>query len=167
MAEQNTGPRKSGWKKVTKTYRVRGGARRGSAAVTVSQHGATTTNAESAAILFRTAIARGIDPTREFCIDMAVDEERQMIGLWATAEPTLGTSTITLYKKGASAWVAFHVGAAFLEAPALRPELKQIKCLVAEELDEDGLPIMVIPIKAGKAKNTHSRDSSGESAGAS
>jgi hypothetical protein len=115
----------TGWKKVTKSFKVQGGARRDPAAVTVSQHGAGSCIVAATEIFYRTAVARNIDPSLEFLIDVAVDEVREMVAVWATAESTPGTSTIHRYKKGPSSWVAFLLGASFAEAPRLRPAAKR------------------------------------------
>lgn len=149
---------KQGWKKITKVFKVRGGASRKKAAVTVRQSGSSVCNVESSEIVFESATARGIDPTKEFWIDMAADDEREMIAVWATDEATPGTSTINRYQKGSTSWISFHLGAAFLQHPNLRPDVLKVECQVKRELDEKGLPIMTIPIKAGKAKISQSRD---------
>lgn len=165
--ESANGPKKNGWKKVTKQFQVQGGAKREAAAVTLNEFGHTMGNAEGSAILFRSAMAQGIDPTREFLIDFAVNEERQSIATWATTQATEGTTTVRLYKSGGSSWVSFHLGGAFAEAPDLRPTIKETRVLVHEELDENGIPMMVIPVKSGLAKNTQSRDTPGSQSAAS
>lgn len=165
MAEvPSIGPKK-GWKKVKRSYQPQGGARRGAAAVTMTQHGAASTNASAGAMVMETAIPRGIDPTKDFLVDMAIDEERPAIILWATKEASEGTTTATVYKQGSTTRVSFHVGGAFLEAPHLRPEVKKSRILVSMDTDEDGLPVVVIPVKSGKARNSGSRGDSEETPG--
>jgi hypothetical protein len=146
-----------GWRKVTKRYRPQGGAQRGAAAVVVNEWGLVETNAESTQLLDQTAIARNIDATKDYMVDCLVDEEREVIGIYATTEAGPGAITIRRYRNGAGSRISFHIGAALAEAPQLRPDFKEVKCLVHLEDGPDGKPVLVIPVKAGKAQITQSR----------
>ncbi|MFZ5825215.1 MAG: hypothetical protein ACOY94_12880 [Bacillota bacterium] len=154
------GPKKK-WAKVTASYKVRGGASRKSPAVTVTEAGAVETTVLSAALLDATAVARGMDATKDYNVNIVIDEERDIIGVYATNEVSANTVPTRRYKNGPSTKISFHIGAAFIEKPHLRPEYKKVEVLVYQETDDYGLPIMTIPIKAGKAKITQSRSDDG------
>lgn len=153
----SNGPKKKNWQKVTKNYKARGGANRNAAAVTVTEHGLTETNVAATEIADRTAVARGIDPTKEYIVELVVDQENELIAMYGVAEGAPGRTTINRYKNGASWRISFHMGGSFAEYPSLRPGYKKVKCLVYEDVGDDGLPVMVIPIKTGKPVSTRSR----------
>lgn len=155
MAESGV-PKKKGFKKVTKSFKVQGGARRERSTVMLNQSGKTIGNAETTDLVVRHAIVRGVDPKGDFLMDMGTDEEREVVAIWPTLEATPGTTTIRRYKNDSAC--SFHIGAALEQSPTLRPLLKRSKCVVFEELDENNLPVLIIPTKTGKAKNTASRD---------
>lgn len=148
-------PKKKGFKKVTKSFRIQGGARRERAQVRLTQHGQATGNAEMTEMVIRHAIARGVDPKGDLLIDMGTDDEREVVAIWPVAQASPGTTVIRIQKNASAC--SFHIGGALEQSPTLRPLAKKSKCLVSEELDEQNLPVLVIPTKAGKATNTTSR----------
>lgn len=156
-------PKKKGFVKVTKSYNARGSARRQRAMATLNMHGLIAGNAELTQMVVRHAIARGVEPKDAILIDMGTDDVREVVAVWPTLVATPGTSTLRLYKNGTAS--SFHIGGAFEQSPNLRPLVKKSKCVVTEELDEQGLPVMIIAPKAGKATNTQSRPGDQAAAG--
>lgn len=156
---EDSGPKKSGWKKVTRNFQSIGSARRGTAAFIVRRTGLTEGNVEATQWLDKIAVLRGIEP-KDYLLQTLVDEERELIAIYPIPKGVPGAVTITRYENGASSRISFHLGGAFAEAPSLRPEGKKVQCLMSEELDEEGLPVILIPTKTGKAKATRSRGGS-------
>lgn len=154
----------SGWKKITRHYQIQS-AKRSTAGVAMTEHGDTETNAGATIIADKTAVARGIDPSKPYLMDYFVDEKRGVIGAHAVANATPGTIQTRRYKRGRTARITFHLGAAFEEYPDLRPKHKEVHCHVTEEVGDDGLPIMVIAVVAGIPKITQSRKNSGSNPG--
>lgn len=149
---------KSNWKRVTQRYEPTSSGRRLAALATVMQSGYTSLTAGGVDILANTAIVRGIEPTKEFMVDMSTDEERGLVSVWATQIASPGTVSIRLSKSGATTKISFHMGGAFVQAPSLRPSITKKRCNVGTEIGEDGLPVLTIALTAGKAKITQHRD---------
>ncbi len=159
------GPKKkSRFKLVTATYKVQGGAQRDKAKCNVNRFGGSEGNVEMTDIWDRHLVTRGIDPNGDVLLAIGADEEREVVAIWGTTEPGPGVTTLRRYVKGASARIAFHLGAAFKQYPSLRPQHQEVECLVLEEIDEEtGLPVIVIPIKAGQAVSSSGDGSSSSS----
>jgi len=150
--------KKSKFRKITKEFKVQGGALREKPKVIVARSGASEGNVAMTDLWDEHAILRGLDPNGPMLMAFGVDDEREVISLSAATELGPGVTTIKRIQRGASARLRFHLGAVFADSPGLRPKVRLTECLVLEEIDEEtDLPVLVIPIKTGTAVTPKSR----------
>jgi hypothetical protein len=82
---------------------------------------------------------------RQFFMAYGINEETKEVALYVVPPDTLGAMPVRVYKKSLS----FHLGNAFEECPALRPEAKASFPISDVTDDADGVPCVIITLKAG------------------
>lgn len=132
----------------------------------ISRSGALEAGTEATALALEVARARGFSQ-----YDWAWDfygsaKLGQVQGVpIALDKATKGSCLVRWYKGKGSPRAAWHLGGVFKDFPDLRPK-SGVRCRVTIGTGRDGLPVLIIPVKANLSTQTTSRTTPGSQAAA-
>ncbi|HLN60388.1 MAG TPA: hypothetical protein VK464_02470 [Symbiobacteriaceae bacterium] len=132
------------FKRVTSSFSVAGGARRGAAAVEVSPTGLVRTNVASTGYVMNLVDASEGDRKR-FHLAYGTNEATKEVALYVVPPDAEGAMAVRVYAKT----ISFHIGNAFLESPKLRPEARGNFSVSDVTTDAEGVPCVIMTLKAG------------------
>ena len=132
------------FRRVTTSFNIAGGARREAAAVEVYRTGLTRTNVESTGNIMKLVDQAGGD-RRQFHLAYGIKEDSKEVAIYVDTPDAPGAMPTRIYSKT----ISFHLGNAFEECPALRPEAKASFPISDVTTDAEGVPCVIVTLKAG------------------
>ncbi|MFZ5817932.1 MAG: hypothetical protein ACOY93_21995 [Bacillota bacterium] len=148
-----------GWKAGTLQLTAREVHRQGASA-TAHTTGLLEFNVSATKASDDVARDRGLQPEAGYVFKYYTNGEMRQLGLVPQLASGPGTIGVNRYKDGSSERLSTHAGPAYLEEPKLKPVIKSRCKLWVENLPDDGLPMLVIALKAGTGKGSRSRKGS-------
>ncbi len=146
-----------GWGDVTSGYE-RGDSHKEGSYITVSKHGAVDTSVEATDLILESARSRNL-AMHTFVLSLKANEKTgQIAGIPIPVEQaTKATPAIRWIEGSGSPTAAWHMGGLLKDYPTLRPK-GTVRCPVSLATGPDGLPVLLIPIKAGVSTRTVPRE---------
>lgn len=146
-----------GWKKITEGYE-RGDALKEGPYVHVSKAGALEAGAEATAMAIEAAQARGYGQY-QWAFDFIANEEKGQIACIPIpmGQASKESAPVRWYEGKGSPRAAWHVGGVFKQCRSLQPK-SDVKCYLTKVTGPDGLPVLIIPIKANLSTQTSTGD---------
>ncbi|MFZ5825498.1 MAG: hypothetical protein ACOY94_14450 [Bacillota bacterium] len=159
MTTPNGNGANNGWKDVVSGYQ-RGDANKVGAYVTVTKHGAVEAPVEPTAMLLQCIRERGLAKTRCLLQFKANTDLGQVAAIpIPTKAGTPASGQINWSRGKGSPRASFHIGGVFKDYPELAP-IGEVRCQVDIDTAPDGLPMLIIAVKAGVGTQTTSNSGS-------
>lgn len=146
------------WERSTSGYE-RGDALKEGPWVKVSRNGAVEAGSEATAMALDVARARGFSQY-DWAFDFFGSVTRgQILGVPIPLnQATKGSCLVRWYQGKGSPRASWHLGGVFKDFKDLRPK-SDVKCRVTKGIGSDGIPVLIIPVKATLSTQTTSRNS--------
>lgn len=152
------------WQRSTSGYE-RGDALKEGPWVKIKRTGSTEAGAEATAMALEVARKRGLGQY-DWAFDFFGSNARgQIRGVPIPLnQATKGSCLVRWFEGKGSPRASWHMGGVFKDFKGLRPK-SEVRCRVTIATGPDGLPVLVIPIKAALSTQSSSRSGGGETPG--
>lgn len=146
-----------GWREGSRQMSARE-VHRNSAVATCQIKGGVRLNVTASKLSDEVALARGIAPEEGYILRYLTNKGEGQMGLYASKISGPGSLPTKRDASGASPRISLHAGAAYLECPSIRPTEKVKAMVTLGTHPKDGLPILVVAVKAGSGTLTRHRE---------
>jgi len=142
------------FKRVTRKYDVKNGARTKAAHVVVRVTGLTRASLLATRLADHLAVEAGLDPER-YHLYFEADEKLGIVGGFACDATEPGAMPVRRSDDGKS--ISFHLGGVFEDYPDLRPSGRR-NCAVTRSVDQKGRPYLLIALGTSLSTRTTRRN---------
>lgn len=157
-------PEEDDWKRSTSGYE-RGDALKEGPWVKIARTGATEAGTEATAMALQVAKGRGFGQY-DWAFDFYGSESKgQIRGVPIPLDKAIEGSCLVRWHLGkGSPRATWHMGGVFKDFKGLRPK-SEVKCRVTIGTGRDGLPVLIIPVKATLSTQSTARENGGATPG--